>query len=244
MTAAAEPDPSSGSGPQRPHRRPAGRRGRHVLGPGDRHHRGAGPQRRRKDQDHRGHPRSDPPHGRGRARRRADREGGDYKIVRAGWATCPRTARSSPSSPSPRTSGWPNATPHPGASSSRSSSPTCCPASGPDGRHALRRPAADGLAGARAAERQQAPAGRRAHQGPRARRSSPRSPTRSPRRPRPSRSCSSSRTCRSSASSPTGAVVIAGGRVVHTGIALEFLDDDDLTRRLLGVSAEHPPGHR
>lgn len=35
-----------------------------------------------------------------------------------------------------------------------------------------------------------------------------------------------------------GAVVIAGGRVVHTGPAAEILDDADLTRRLLGVSAE------
>ncbi|MEJ1087753.1 ABC transporter ATP-binding protein [Microbacterium sp. Mu-80] len=34
------------------------------------------------------------------------------------------------------------------------------------------------------------------------------------------------------------AVVIAGGRVVHTGGAVEILDDPDLTRRLLGVSAE------
>ncbi|UJP11262.1 ABC transporter ATP-binding protein [Microbacterium sp. KUDC0406] len=36
----------------------------------------------------------------------------------------------------------------------------------------------------------------------------------------------------------SGAVVIAGGRVVHTGPASEVLDDADLTRRLLGVSAE------
>ncbi|GAA1648899.1 ABC transporter ATP-binding protein [Microbacterium flavum] len=35
-----------------------------------------------------------------------------------------------------------------------------------------------------------------------------------------------------------GAVVIAGGRVVHTGSAREILDDDSLTTRLLGVSAE------
>ncbi|CAH0183851.1 MULTISPECIES: ATP-binding cassette domain-containing protein [unclassified Microbacterium] len=35
-----------------------------------------------------------------------------------------------------------------------------------------------------------------------------------------------------------GAVVIAGGRVVHTGDASTILDDPDLTRRLLGVSAE------
>ncbi|WP_194422284.1 ABC transporter ATP-binding protein [Microbacterium abyssi] len=35
-----------------------------------------------------------------------------------------------------------------------------------------------------------------------------------------------------------GAVVIAGGRVVHTGDANAILDDPDLTRRLLGVSAE------
>lgn len=35
-----------------------------------------------------------------------------------------------------------------------------------------------------------------------------------------------------------GAVVIAGGRVVHTGSAVEILDDEELTRRLLGVSAE------
>ena len=35
-----------------------------------------------------------------------------------------------------------------------------------------------------------------------------------------------------------GAVVIAGGRVVHIGDAGEILDDPDLTRRLLGVSAE------
>lgn len=34
------------------------------------------------------------------------------------------------------------------------------------------------------------------------------------------------------------AVVIAGGRVVHTGDANAILDDTDLTRRLLGVSAE------
>lgn len=34
------------------------------------------------------------------------------------------------------------------------------------------------------------------------------------------------------------AIVIAGGRVVHTGKAKEILDDEDLTRRLLGVSAE------
>lgn len=36
----------------------------------------------------------------------------------------------------------------------------------------------------------------------------------------------------------TDAVVIGGGRVVHTGNALEILDDDDLTRRLLGVHAD------
>ena len=35
-----------------------------------------------------------------------------------------------------------------------------------------------------------------------------------------------------------GAVVIASGRVVHTGPAREILDDDALTMRLLGVSAE------
>lgn len=35
-----------------------------------------------------------------------------------------------------------------------------------------------------------------------------------------------------------GAIVIAGGRVVHTGDANEILTDEDLTRRLLGVSAE------
>jgi branched-chain amino acid transport system ATP-binding protein len=34
------------------------------------------------------------------------------------------------------------------------------------------------------------------------------------------------------------AIVIAGGRVVHTGKARDILDDDDLTRRLLGVHAE------
>jgi branched-chain amino acid transport system ATP-binding protein len=34
------------------------------------------------------------------------------------------------------------------------------------------------------------------------------------------------------------AVVIGGGRVVHTGSAREILDDEDLTRRLLGVHAE------
>ncbi len=37
------------------------------------------------------------------------------------------------------------------------------------------------------------------------------------------------------------AIVIGGGRVVHTGRALEILDDEDLTRRLLGVHAE--PSH-
>jgi len=36
----------------------------------------------------------------------------------------------------------------------------------------------------------------------------------------------------------TSAVVIAGGRVVHTGPAREILDDEALTMRLLGVSAE------
>lgn len=35
-----------------------------------------------------------------------------------------------------------------------------------------------------------------------------------------------------------GAVVIGGGRVVHTGPAKDILDDAELTRRLLGVSAE------
>lgn len=35
-----------------------------------------------------------------------------------------------------------------------------------------------------------------------------------------------------------GAIVIAGGRAVHTGDAGEILDDPDRTRRLLGVSAE------
>lgn len=34
------------------------------------------------------------------------------------------------------------------------------------------------------------------------------------------------------------AIVIAGGRVVHVGKARDILDDDDLTRRLLGVHAE------
>jgi branched-chain amino acid transport system ATP-binding protein len=39
-----------------------------------------------------------------------------------------------------------------------------------------------------------------------------------------------------------GAIVIGGGRVVHSGPALSLLDDEDLTRRLLGVHAEqtHP----
>jgi len=35
-----------------------------------------------------------------------------------------------------------------------------------------------------------------------------------------------------------GAIVIAGGRVVHTGKAAEILDDPDLTTRLLGVHAD------
>ncbi len=35
------------------------------------------------------------------------------------------------------------------------------------------------------------------------------------------------------------AVVIAGGRVAHVGKAREILDDEDLTRRLLGVHVEH-----
>ncbi|MET0813100.1 MAG: ABC transporter ATP-binding protein [Microbacterium sp.] len=35
-----------------------------------------------------------------------------------------------------------------------------------------------------------------------------------------------------------GAIVISGGRVVHTGDAVEILDDEDLTRRLLGVHTE------
>ena len=34
------------------------------------------------------------------------------------------------------------------------------------------------------------------------------------------------------------AIVIGGGRVVHTGGAREILDDEDLTRRLLGVHVE------
>lgn len=41
-----------------------------------------------------------------------------------------------------------------------------------------------------------------------------------------------------------GAIVISGGRVVHTGDASEILDDEDLTRRLLGVHADpHTSGH-
>lgn len=39
------------------------------------------------------------------------------------------------------------------------------------------------------------------------------------------------------------AVVIASGRVVHTGAAREILDDDALTTRLLGVSAEADVPH-
>ncbi|MCH6229223.1 ABC transporter ATP-binding protein [Microbacterium sp. CFH 31415] len=39
------------------------------------------------------------------------------------------------------------------------------------------------------------------------------------------------------------AVVIGGGRVVHIGKAREILDDDDLTRRLLGVHAEPTHTH-
>jgi branched-chain amino acid transport system ATP-binding protein len=35
-----------------------------------------------------------------------------------------------------------------------------------------------------------------------------------------------------------GAVVLSGGRVVHTGDALEFLDDTELTQRHLGVSTD------
>ena len=35
-----------------------------------------------------------------------------------------------------------------------------------------------------------------------------------------------------------GAIVIEGGRVVHTGDANELLEDDDMTRRFLGVHAE------
>ena len=108
----------------------------------------------------------------------------------------------------------------------------------PDGRHALRRPAADGLGRPRAAERQPAAARRRAHEGPRAEDRRPRSPT---------------RCCEASKIVPIllveqnlevvrrladGAIVIGGGRVVHTGVAREILDDDDLTRRLLGVHAE------
>jgi len=34
------------------------------------------------------------------------------------------------------------------------------------------------------------------------------------------------------------AVVIGAGRVVHTGSAAEILDDEELTKRLLGVHAE------
>ncbi|XAS65180.1 ABC transporter ATP-binding protein [Micrococcaceae bacterium Sec5.8] len=45
-----------------------------------------------------------------------------------------------------------------------------------------------------------------------------------------------------------GAVVLSGGRVVHTGSALAFLEDAELTQRLLGVSSDaapagHPAGH-
>ncbi|MGO4493888.1 ABC transporter ATP-binding protein [Arthrobacter sp. 2YAF22_2] len=38
-----------------------------------------------------------------------------------------------------------------------------------------------------------------------------------------------------------GAVVLSGGRVVHTGRALDFLDDADLIQRHLGVSADAAP---
>jgi branched-chain amino acid transport system ATP-binding protein len=38
------------------------------------------------------------------------------------------------------------------------------------------------------------------------------------------------------------AIVIGGGRVIHAGRALEILDDEELTRRLLGVHAE--PVHK
>ncbi len=35
-----------------------------------------------------------------------------------------------------------------------------------------------------------------------------------------------------------GAIVIEGGRVVHTGDAVELLDDEDMTRRFLGIHTE------
>ena len=38
-----------------------------------------------------------------------------------------------------------------------------------------------------------------------------------------------------------GAIVIAGGRVVHSGNATEILDDENLTTRLLGVHADVAP---
>lgn len=37
----------------------------------------------------------------------------------------------------------------------------------------------------------------------------------------------------------TGAIVIEGGRVVHTGDATELLDDEEMIKRFLGVHSEH-----
>ena len=167
MSAAAETRPILRlDGTQRPHRRTAGRGGRLLHRPGHRHHRAAGPQRRRQDQHHQGHHRPDRPHRSRGARRRADREGADVQDhpqrrgVRARGPRGVLQAHRGGEPPARRTR---RRTPAPAR---RGALPGPAGPVRPDGRHPLRRPAADGLAGPRAAEHQQDPARRRTHQGP------------------------------------------------------------------------------
>ena len=167
-------------------------------------HRPARPQRRGQDQHHQGHHRPDrTTRRRGVRRRRRSRRNATHKIMQRGVGYVPEDREVFAELTVAENLRLAEAGPAPHRQLVAELFPDLTARGRAAGRHALRRPAADGLAGQGAAEHQQAAAGRRTDQGPRARRSSARSPPRWPGRRRRCRSCWSSRTCRSSASSPT-----------------------------------------
>ena len=215
--------------------------GRHLRGAADRRHRPARTQRRRQDHHPQGGARPDPARRRGHRRRPASTARGDSARRPTGWsarglgyvpedrgvfagltvaenlrlaerpARAPTTTRVYALFPELRQRGT------------------------AAGRHAVRRPAADGGDRPGAAQPQPAAAHRRADQGPRARRSSPRWPTCWSGSRRRCRCCWSSRTWPSSAGSAGDAVVLAAGAGRATPAPLaEPADDAELTKVAAG----------
>ena len=144
--------------------------GRLLRRPRGRRHRAARAQRRRQDDDAaRACSASSPRARHGRARRaRTSRSCRRTGSSAAASATCPRTATSSPGSPSPENLRLAERAAQPRYDLVYELFPELRERGAPARRHALGRPAADGRDRPRAAERQPAPARRRADEGPRA----------------------------------------------------------------------------